>query len=67
MKINIDRRSNFTLTFGAFNRSSFEAGRVIVDTNVKIIHPNYNSTNYKNDIALIRLPLPLFQTSSSKF
>ncbi|CAB3367428.1 Hypothetical predicted protein [Cloeon dipterum] len=60
-----DTYTNFTLQLGAVDRNSFENGRVSVETTQKFVHPNYNRVNFNNDIALLKLPSPLFQTSTA--
>lgn len=46
----------FRLGFGS-NNLSYPLVSMIANVSLRIIHPNYNSLTYANDLALLRLPL----------
>lgn len=50
----------FKIHLGARNYSnSKETGRIVVESNVKIVHKKYNPSVLLNDLALIKLPEPI--------
>ena len=55
---------SFTIGFGSFNRST-QLVTMRVEPFYRIIHPQYNSANFANDLAVLRLPLNISATISS--
>ena len=49
----------FIIILGSIRRDGNENGAVIVTATQTTVHPNYNSRNLYNDIAVIRLPSPV--------
>jgi secreted trypsin-like serine protease len=51
--------NDIDLLFGAFDTSKNENQRILVKGKRVVIHPQYEKTTLKNDIALIELPAPI--------
>ncbi|XP_059491196.1 brachyurin-like isoform X2 [Neocloeon triangulifer] len=50
---------NFTITLGDIDRNQFERNVILMTTDAKIVHSNYEPTTFANNIALLTMPIPI--------